>query len=93
MRARPACRATSLSRWIDDTIVQVSDHLVRTAAPQDWFPPKAPATLHCYDFESLKHEADKRMNIPTAEYQSVLAQNTQRPVELRYPRNTDSSEI
>jgi adenine-specific DNA-methyltransferase len=39
--------------------------------------------------ESLKHEADKRMNIPTAEYQSVLAQNTQRPVELRYPRNTD----
>jgi adenine-specific DNA-methyltransferase len=39
--------------------------------------------------ESLKHEADKRMNIPTAEYQSVLAQNMQRPVELKYPRNTD----
>lgn len=29
-----AVASTSLSRWIDDTIVQVSDHLVRTAAPQ-----------------------------------------------------------
>jgi len=39
--------------------------------------------------ETLKHEGDKRMNIPTAEYQSVLDQNFKRPTELRYPRNTD----
>lgn len=39
--------------------------------------------------ETLTHEGDKRMNIPTAEYQSVIGQNVKRPVELRYPRNTD----
>ena len=39
--------------------------------------------------EALKHEADKRRNIPTAEYQSVLTPEEQKPVELRYPRNTD----
>jgi adenine-specific DNA-methyltransferase len=39
--------------------------------------------------ESLKHEADKRKNIPTAEYQSVLKPDEQKPIEKRYPRNTD----
>jgi adenine-specific DNA-methyltransferase len=39
--------------------------------------------------EALKHEADRRMNIPTAEYQSVLKPEELRPIELRYPRNTD----
>jgi adenine-specific DNA-methyltransferase len=39
--------------------------------------------------ESLKHEADKRRNIPTAEYESVLKPEEQGPPELRYPRNTD----
>ncbi len=39
--------------------------------------------------ETLKHDADKRKNIPTAEYQSVLKQEEQKPVEMRYPRNTD----
>ncbi len=39
--------------------------------------------------EALKHEADKRKNIPTAEYQSVVRPDQQKPVELRYPRNTD----
>src|SRR5213593_1784901 len=39
--------------------------------------------------ETLKHGADKRKNIPTAEFQSVLKPDEQKPVELRYPRNTD----
>ncbi len=39
--------------------------------------------------EILKHEADKRKNIPTAEYQSVLKQEDQKSLEMRYPRNTD----
>jgi adenine-specific DNA-methyltransferase len=39
--------------------------------------------------ETLKHEADKRKNIPTAEYQSVLKQEDQKPLEMRYRRNKD----
>ncbi|MCG3777023.1 MAG: Modification methylase DpnIIB [Nitrospira sp.] len=39
--------------------------------------------------ESLKHEADKRKNIPTAELQSIIKAGDQQPVPLRYPRNTD----
>jgi adenine-specific DNA-methyltransferase len=39
--------------------------------------------------ETLKHDEDKRKNIPTAEFQSVLKPDEQRPVALRYPRNTD----
>src|SRR6185503_15833134 len=39
--------------------------------------------------ETLRHEADKRKNIPTAEFQSVLKPSEEKPVELRYPRNTD----
>src|SRR3954465_2717400 len=39
--------------------------------------------------ETLKHDADKRKNIPTAEFQSVLKADEQKPVKLRYPRNTD----
>ena len=39
--------------------------------------------------ESLKHDADKRKNIPTAEFQSVLKADEQKPVEMRYPRNAD----
>jgi adenine-specific DNA-methyltransferase len=38
---------------------------------------------------TLKHDADKRRNIPTAEFQSVLDAEEQNPVEARYPRNTD----
>lgn len=38
--------------------------------------------------EALKH-GDKRKNIPTAEFQSVLKPEEQKPIELRYPRNTD----
>ena len=39
--------------------------------------------------ETLKHDADKRKNIPTAEFQSVLKPDEQKPVKIRYPRNTD----
>jgi len=39
--------------------------------------------------ETLKHDEDKRKNIPTAEYQSVVEHEQQQPVEMRYPRNTD----
>jgi adenine-specific DNA-methyltransferase len=39
--------------------------------------------------ETLKHDADKRKNIPTAEFQSVLKPHEQKPLRLRYPRNTD----
>jgi adenine-specific DNA-methyltransferase len=39
--------------------------------------------------ETIKHEADKRKNIPTAEYQSIIKNEEKQPVEIRYPRNTD----
>ena len=39
--------------------------------------------------ETLRHDADKRKNIPTAEFQSVLKADEQKPIEMRYPRNTD----
>ena len=38
---------------------------------------------------TLKHDDAKRRNIPTAEYQSMLENEQQRPKEVRYPRNTD----
>ncbi len=39
--------------------------------------------------ETLKHDEAKRKNIPTAEFQSVLKADEQRPVRVRYPRNVD----
>jgi adenine-specific DNA-methyltransferase len=39
--------------------------------------------------ETIKHDADKRKNIPTAECQSILKPGAEKPVEKRYPRNTD----
>jgi adenine-specific DNA-methyltransferase len=39
--------------------------------------------------EALKHDVDKRKNIPTAEYQSVLKPGDEKPIEIRYPRNRD----
>lgn len=39
--------------------------------------------------ETLKHDTDKRKNIPTAEFQSVLKPDEQKPIVKRYPRNTD----
>ncbi len=39
--------------------------------------------------DAIRHTKDKRKNIPTAEHQSVLQRDQQRPKTLRYPRNTD----
>jgi adenine-specific DNA-methyltransferase len=39
--------------------------------------------------DAFKHDADKRKNIPTAEFQSVLQKEQEIPREVRYPRNTD----
>src|ERR1035437_8605649 len=39
--------------------------------------------------EIIKHDIDKRKNIPTAEFQSVLKNDEQKPMELHYPRNPD----
>jgi adenine-specific DNA-methyltransferase len=39
--------------------------------------------------ETLKHDADKRKNIPTAEYQSVLEKEQQDPKKVFYQRNRD----
>ena len=36
--------------------------------------------------ETLKHKADKRANIPTAEFQSVLRDDEQSPVQVAYER-------
>jgi adenine-specific DNA-methyltransferase len=39
--------------------------------------------------ETLTHDGDRRTNIPTAEYQSVLEKEALDPKKLRYPRNPD----
>ena len=39
--------------------------------------------------ETLRHPDDKRVNIPTAEHQSVLEAEHLARKEIRYPRNTD----
>ena len=39
--------------------------------------------------ETLKHEDATRKNIPTAEYQSVMKQEQQRPVPVRYARERE----
>ena len=39
--------------------------------------------------ETLKHDEDKRKNIPTAEFQSVLKPDEQISVGIRYRRNKD----
>ncbi len=48
---------------------------------------KKPRTLKT--IETLRHEADTRKNIPTAEHQSVLNREHQQPRPVRYPRNVD----
>ena len=39
--------------------------------------------------ESLTHNEAKRKNIPTAEYQSVIQKEEEKPKTIKYPRNTD----
>jgi adenine-specific DNA-methyltransferase len=42
--------------------------------------------------EALRHDEASRKNIPTAEYQSVLAKEAESPVEVRYPRGASGLE-
>jgi len=39
--------------------------------------------------ETITHADERRINIPTAEHQSVMSADDQAPVQLRYPRNPD----
>lgn len=39
--------------------------------------------------ETLKHKDATRKNIPTAEYQSVMKQEQQKPIPVRYPRERE----
>ncbi len=47
--------------------------------------PTAPTPI-----EVLKHPADTRKNIPTAELRDFVADEEHTPVTVRYPRNPDS---
>jgi adenine-specific DNA-methyltransferase len=49
--------------------------------------PKAPKPAK--NVEAIRHTNDKRLNIPTAEHQSVLEAEHVARREIRYPRNTD----
>jgi adenine-specific DNA-methyltransferase len=40
--------------------------------------------------DALKHPDDKRRNIPTAEYQSLLADEARKPVQVAGPFTVDS---
>src|SRR3954470_8989093 len=39
--------------------------------------------------ESMTHNEAKRKNIPTAEYQSVIQKEEEKPKTIKYSRNTD----
>src|SRR5437667_3172823 len=45
--------------------------------------------LSAKTIEALTHDEAKRKNIPTAEYQSVLQKEEEKPKTIKYPRNTD----
>ena len=42
--------------------------------------------------DALKHSDDKRRNIPTAEYQSLMADEARKPVQVSYPRGTSNAD-
>ena len=39
--------------------------------------------------EAIEHKGEVRPNLPTAELQSTLSEETQTPIKLKYPRNPD----
>ena len=49
--------------------------------------PRTPAPKKTVD--SFRHDQEKRRNIPTAEYESLVEKDTQAEKKLRYPRNVD----
>jgi adenine-specific DNA-methyltransferase len=50
---------------------------------------KAPSSKSPKKVEALRHAEARRVNIPTAEHQSVLAAEDLQRREVRYPRNPD----
>jgi len=50
---------------------------------------RAPKQSTTKTVEALKHDDSKRKNIPTAEYQSVIQKEEEKPKTIKYPRNTD----
>ena len=42
--------------------------------------------------DALKYSDDKRKNIPTAEYQSLMADEAKKPVQVSYPRGTSNAD-
>ncbi len=42
--------------------------------------------------DAIKHADDKRKNIPTAEYQSLMADEARKPVQVTYPRSTSNAD-
>jgi adenine-specific DNA-methyltransferase len=48
--------------------------------------PRQPKAQSSKKVETFKHEEDKRKNIPTAEYQSVMAEEEKRPIRVAYER-------
>jgi adenine-specific DNA-methyltransferase len=42
--------------------------------------------------DALKHSDDKRKNIPTAEYQSLMADEARKPVQVSYARGTSNAD-
>jgi len=54
---------------------------------------KSPKTGHTFvGVDALKHSDDKRKNIPTAEYQSLMADEARKPVQVSYPRSTSNAD-
>ena len=51
--------------------------------------PKATKSESRKSIETIRHPESKRRNIPTAELHSVLNEATQKPIQLKYPRNPD----
>jgi hypothetical protein len=50
---------------------------------------RAPKRTSAKTIEALTHDEAKRKNIPTAEYQSVIQKEEEKPKTIKYPRNTD----
>jgi adenine-specific DNA-methyltransferase len=46
---------------------------------------RAPKQTSAKSVEALKHDEAKRKNIPTAEYQSVIQKEEEKPRTIKYP--------
>lgn len=48
--------------------------------------PRKSSNKQAKQVETLKHKEDTRKNIPTAEYQSVMAEDERSPIRVAYER-------